>query len=339
MLDIFNNDAFSLINLTAAINKIDHVPDRAGQLAFVGVGEGVTTNVVAIEQKAEALSLVSSSVRSAPVAKDNAGKASLESIVVPFFPLESEIRADEVQGKRAFGSESNAEAVASVVNTRLSRMASRLDLTLENLRLGALKGQIVDADGSTVLVNLFTKFGVTEETAVNFALTTAATDVRGKCAQVIRTMKKNAKIALPGSAKVHALVGDNFFDALISHANVKGVYDGFGAAERRLGESYVHGIFEFGGIFFENYRGTDDGSTVGIGTDGARFFFTGAPGLYAEYYAPGDFMETVNTIGLPRYAKMGGDPSGMNRFVTLHTQQSPLPLCLRPKTLMSAVKA
>lgn len=338
MLDIFNTDAFSLVNLTAAINKIDHVPDRAGQLAFAGVGEGVSTTVVAVEQKAETLSLVSSASRGAPVAQDNAAKATLEYISVPFLPLESVIRADEVQGKRAFGSDNVAEAVQTVVNNRLARMVARQDLTLENLRLGALKGQVIDADGSSVLVNLFTKFGVTEESAVAFALTTATTDVRGKCATVIRTMKKNAKIAMPSTARVHALCGDDFFDALISHANVKGVYDGYAAAERRLGESYVHGIFEFGGIFFENYRGTDDGSTVGISSTGARFFFVNVPGLYAEYYAPGDFLETVNTLGLPRYAKMVADPSGLNRFVTLHTQQSPLPLCLRPKTLMSATK-
>jgi hypothetical protein len=338
MLDIFNDDAFSLINLTAAINKMDYVPGRAGELAFSGVGSGVSTTTVAIEQKGETLALVSSASRGAPVTQISGVARTADYIGVPFLPLESVIRADEVQNVRAFGSDNNLEAVQAVVNSRLASLVARHDLTLENLRLGALKGQIVDADGSTVLVNLFTKFGVTEETAVNFALTTAGTDVRAKCMQVIRTMRVNAKMALPGSARVHALVGDNFFDALIGHANVKGVYDGYAAAERRLGGDYAHGIFEFGGIFFENYRGSDD-SVVGVSTDGARFFWTNAPGVYAEYYAPGDFMETANTIGLPRYAKMAADPSGFNRFVTLHTQQSPLPLCLRPKTLMSATKA
>jgi len=338
MLDIFNNDAFSLISLTAAINKIDHIPGRAGELAFSGVGSGVNTTTVAIEQKGETLSLVSSAQRGAPVAQIGGVARTADYIGVPFLPLESVIRADEVQNVRAFGSDNNAEAVQAVVASRMSSLVQRHDLTLENLRLGALKGQVIDADGTTVLVDLFSKFGVTAEAAVNFALTTGTTDVRQKCQEVIRKMRVNSKMALPGSARVHALVGDNFFDALIGHANVKGVYDGYAAAERRLGGDYSHGIFEFGGIFFENYRGSDDG-VVGIGTDTARFFWTNAPGIYAEYYAPGDFLETANTIGLPRYAKMAPDVSGLNRYVTLHTQQSPLPLCLRPKTLMSATKA
>ena len=43
-------------------------------------------------------------------------------------------------------------------------------------------------------------------------------------------------------------------------------------------------------------------------------------------------METVNTVGLPRYAKLAPD-GRFNQFVELHTQQNPLPLCLRTKTL------
>jgi hypothetical protein len=337
MLDIFNNDAFSLISLTNAVNKIDHIPGRAGELAFSGVGSGVATTTVAIEQKGETLSLVSSAVRGAPVQQIGGVARTADYIGVPFIPLEAVIRADEVQNVRAFGSDNALEGVQNVVNTRMASLVGRHDLTLENLRLGALKGQVIDADGSTVLVDLFSKFGVSAPSDVAFALTTGTTDVRAKCMQIIRTMRVNAKMALPGSARVWALCGDNFFDALIGHANVKGVYDGYAAAERRLGGDYSHGIFEFGGIFFENYRGSDDG-VVGIGTDDARFFWTNAPGLYAEYYAPGDFFETANTIGLPRYAKMAADPSGFNRFVTLHVQQSPLPLCLRPKTLIRATK-
>lgn len=338
MIDVFNSDAFSTISLTAAINKVDHVPGRAGELAFAGVGEGVATTTVMIEEKAEALSLISTAPRGAPNAQEKSDKRTARSLAIPHIPLDDTVRADEVQNIRAFGSDNALQGVQTVVNDRLMKMAARHDLTLENLRLGALKGTITDADGSTIY-NLFTEFGVSQESSVNFALTTATTDVRGKCATVIRAMKKNAKLALPSTARVHAFCGDNFFDALLSHANVKGVYDGYAAAERRLGDDYAYGIFEFGGIFFENYRGTDDGSTVGIGTDAVRFFWSGVPGLYAEYYAPGDFMETVNTVGLPRYAKAVPDPSGLNRFVSIHTQQNPLPLCLRPKTLMVGAKA
>lgn len=333
MLNIFQNDAFSVVSLTAAVNKMDHVPGRAGDLAFAGVGEGVTTTSVAIEQQDGALSLISTAQRGAPPAQNKADKRTLEHIGVPHIPLDDTIRADEVQNVRAFGSPDQTAGVQTVVNQRLAKMVGRHDLTLENLRLGALRGQIIDADGTTVLVDLYAKFGVTAPDTVAFALGTNTTKVRQKCHQVTRIMRQNAKMVLPSTARVHAFVDGNFMDKLVEHPEVKGVYDGYEAAERRLGGSYVEGIFEFGGIFFEEYRGSDDGA-VGIGANSARFFWTGVPGMYAEYYSPGDFIEAVNTVGLPRYAKIAADPSGFNRFVAVHTQQNPLPLCLRPKTLV-----
>ena len=338
MLDWINNDDFSVVSLTAAINKMDHVPGRVGELAFVGAGEGINTYTPVVEEKSESLTLIQSSQRGAPAEQETVDKATLRSLVVPHIKLEQTINAAQIQGVRAFGSSDALVGVQTVINQQLGKLASRHDLTLEHLRFGAIKGEVLDADGTTSLANLFTVFNVTQETETNFALGTTTTDVRGKCATVIRAMKRNAKMPLPSSARVHALCSDAFFDALISHDNVKGVYDGWAAAERRMGESYVHGIFEFGGIFFENYQGTDDNSTVAVATDKAHFFWANVPGLYAEYYAPGDFMETTNSIGLPRYAKLASDLE-FNRWVKLHTQQNPLPICLRPKTLMQGRRA
>ena len=335
MIDILQNDAFSLSTLTKAINNVDFVPGRAGEVAFIGAGEGIPTTSAQIEVSNETLSLVQSQMRGAPVAQTQGNKRKLVSVQVPHIPLESTITADQIQNVRDFGSDNALAGPANVVNQRLAKMANRLDLTVENLRLGALKGKVLDADGS-VLVDLYTTFGVQEASQANFKLTTAATEVRTACSQIIRAMKKSAKMSLPTTAKVHAFVGSNFFDALLEHPTVKGVYDGYQMAERRLGESYVNGIFEFGGIFFEEYQGSDD-ATVGVDTNEARFFFSDAPGMYSEFYAPGDFMETANTIGLPRYAKLVADDLG--RSVLLHTQTNPLPLCLRPATLMSAKKA
>jgi len=335
-MDIFNDDAFSLVSLTAAINNLDFVPGRIGELAFAGVAEGVNSLTVSIEQRGQGLTLVQTSPRGGPAPKEVQDKGNIRPVSIPQIKIEDTIGAHQIQGVREFGSTDQLRGVTAVVNGQLQKMARRLDLTLEYHRLGAVQGVILDADGST-LTNLFTLFGVSQEAEVDFALSTSTTDVRGKCAGVIRTMKRNAKTVIPATAKVWALCSDDFFDALISHANVKGVYDGYAAAERRLGESYVHGVFEFGGIFFENYQGTDDNSTVAIAAAKAKFFWTGVPGLFAEYYAPADFMETVNTVGLPRYAKIAPDPK-FNRFVDLHTQTNPLPLCLRPRTLMKAKK-
>ena len=61
-------------------------------------------------------------------------------------------------------SESQMEGVQSEVNGRMARMSRNLDATLEHLRIGAVKGQILDSDGASVIYDLFTEFGVTQET-------------------------------------------------------------------------------------------------------------------------------------------------------------------------------
>lgn len=334
--DIFTDDAFSLVSLTATINEVDHVPGRAGELAFVGVGEGVATLSVAIEQKAEQLSLIKTSLRGAPAPKETSDKRVLRSVGIPHIPLEDTIGSDQIQGVRQLGSTDLLQGALSVVEGRMNKMANRHDLTLEYHRLGALRGMILDADG-TELTNLFSLFGVTQEASISFDLEDVTEDavetVRSKCHAVTRKMKRNLKMAMPNSARIWAFCGDNFFDKLVENKSIKDAYKGYEAAERRLGANYSHGIFEFGGIFFENYWGTDDNTTVAIDTDECRLFLTGVPGLYAEYYAPGNFMDTANTLGLPRYARIAIDPR-FNQFVELHTQQNPLPLCMRPKTLM-----
>jgi hypothetical protein len=59
-------------------------------------------------------------------------------------------------------------------NSSLSEMATKMDATLEHLRIGAIKGQILDADGSAVIYDLFTEFGVTAHTEIDFDLDNAS---------------------------------------------------------------------------------------------------------------------------------------------------------------------
>lgn len=344
-MDIFSGDAFSLTSMVAAINNIDSVPGRAGELAFAGAAEGVSTTTVTIERKGTALSLVQTSPRGGPAPQEQGNKAELGYLGIPQVKLESTIGSDQIQGVRAFGTTDVLVSAQSVVNGRLAKMQTRFDLTLENQRLGALRGIIKDADG-TVLKNLFTEFGITQHT-VDMDLSGLASeviDIRIQCQRLDRYVRRNAKMVLPSSARVHVFCGDNFFDALISREDVKAAFLNTEEQKVRLGDSYAFGVFEFGGIVWENYRGTDDSKddgdvggaaigTVGVAPDEAVAFLTGVPGLYAEYYAPADFMETANTLGLPRYAKIATDPK-WNRWVELHVQMNPLPICLRPQTLI-----
>ena len=55
-------------------------------------------------------------------------------------------------------------------------------------------------------------------------------------------------------------------------------------------------------------------------------------GIFKQYHAPADWMETVNTIGLEYYARMDEKPKG--RGFDLEVQSNPLTLCTYPEALV-----
>ena len=66
----------------------------------------------------------------------------------------------------------------------------------------------------------------------------------------------------------------------------------------------------FGGITFQRYRG---GLGFGVPTDKAYFYPEGVEGLFGICHAPADTFETVNTVGLPLYARMISGRAGPRR--------------------------
>lgn len=325
MNDVFNSNLFSLISLTEAVNHIPFKPSRIGQLGIFEE-EGVATTSVVIEEKDGLLALLPTKRRGEPATVSKREKRVARSLTIPHIPFEETILAEAVQNVRAFGTENQLESVATVVNNALAKMRMSHEVTLEYLRAGALRGAILDANGSTSIYNLFTEFGVSE-TTVSFALTVATTKVKDKCLQVKRAIE-DALGALPYTG-IRALCGSTWFSNFIKHEDVEAAYDRY--QEGAFLRTDPRAGFDFAGITFEEYRGTVSGVSFFDATQ-ARFIPVGVPGLYKTYYAPADFMETVNTIGLPYYAKSERMP--FDRGINLHTQSNPLPICLRPACLI-----
>jgi hypothetical protein len=337
ILDVFRQDAFSVMSLTDAINKVPFVPGRAGTLINWN-DNGVATTSIMLEEIDGELTLINPTPRGGPGQSVAKKKRTARILNVPHYQIDDAIYAEEVQGVREFGQENQVQTVFNVVNARLVQHVEwRLDPTLEFQRLGALKGIILNGDGST-LYNLFTEFAVSQEAEVDFDLdnaTPAAGALRKKCAGVVRTIMNNlAGIPVLG---IHAFCGDAFFDDLLSHPEVTASYTGTPMAQvLRDGYVYpndmkVYGAFEFGGIVWENYRGAVAGAAF-VNTDKCHIFPVGGAGLYRTISAPADYIETVNTIGLPRYTKqwlMRND-----KGVNLEVQANCISYSTRPKSLM-----
>lgn len=338
MLDIFDdaNGAFSIQRLTAAINRLPEVPTVIGNLN-VFEEQGVDVRRVSIERNEESLALVASSPYGGPGESVGGEDRDIRDFRIPHFQRDDAIMAEEVQGVRAFGTEDTLETLEQRVNVKLARHARAFDFTLENLRLGAISGKILDKDGST-LIDIFDEFGISEPAEVDFALTTAATDVRGKCAAVLDAIGD----ALEGfqAPRVYGLAGDTFFQSLVTHAKVEDTYKNWEASVALRSDPRLP--FEFGGISWIRYHTkpkakTAKGGNAMVADASARFVAAGVPELFITRFSPADYEETVNTIGLPRYAKQYAMPNGKGRH--LEVQMNALCLCTIPTALQRAKRA
>lgn len=329
MQNVFANPAFSMANLTAAIN---HVPNRYGRLEALNLFPAKPTRFrqILIEERNGVLNLLPTLPVGSPGTVGVRGKRKMRSFIVPHIPHDDVVAPEEVQGIRAFGSETELETVAGVLAQHLETMRNKHAITLEHLRMGALKGVILDADGS-VLYDLFDEFDITSK-STSFALATDGTNVRQKCIDVLAHIEDNLRGEFMTS--VRCLCSPEFFEKLTGHTKVEKAYENF--QQGVMLRDDVRAGFTFGGITFEEYRGqATDGNGASrrfIAAGEAHAFPVGTVDTFATYFSPADFNETVNTLGQPLYAKQ--EPRKFERGTDLHTQSNPLPMCHRPGVLV-----
>lgn len=364
ILDVFGGDAFSVKELTDSINLF---PNQYGLLNALGLfrQKGVATTSVAVEINKGVLNLIQSKPRGTLANKNIRGKREMRFFEIPHFPLEDSIRPSDIQNVREFGSPDQMKTPEKEVADRLEELSKKHDITYEYLKCGAIAGQILDADGSTIL-DIFNGFNVTEN-KVNFALTSDTTKLEEKTQEVWGTIEDS----LEGDTMegIVALCSPEFFKSLTTHPVVKEAFKAYRDNTAQLANilsSVVPGSgpgipgsvaqateplrrdvrkgFFWQDIWWIEYRGKatfkqEDGSTVTrnfIAPNTCRFLPLGTQDTFRTYFAPADWMETVNTIGLPKYSKIVPEAGG--RFAEILSESNPLPLCLRPKVLVKGAR-
>lgn len=339
-IDIFKSNAFSTVSITDALNNVPFQPTRLGEMNIF-MPRPVRTTSVAVEERDGSLALIATSPRGAPLDERTNDKRKIRDFRTVRVAKHDRLTADEVQNIRAFGSETELMQVVDEVNRRMngpSGLMRDVELTWENMRLGAVQGIVVDADGTSIINNWFTEFGISQAAEIDFDLDNASPAsgaVRKKCDQVVRQMMKAAAGGwIPGQTYVHALCGDTFWDDLTAHSEVRQTYlNTQQAAELRGGTAYQS--FQYGGIVWENYRGTDDGSTVAVDTDKAKFFPVNSNGVFQVAWSPAETFDYVNTPGQPVYGMVLPDDK-RNAHVDLEVYSYPLFMCTRPAMLQRA---
>lgn len=335
ILDIFADDAFSLTSMTDSINIVPIQYGRLGELNLFP-DRGIPTTTVAIEENHGVLNLLPTARRGSPGSIGVRGKRRMRQLSTVHIPHDTQLTADSLRNRRGRNGTISLETAQGVINQDLTEHRAKHDITREHLRAGALRGVIIDADGTEIL-DIFAEFGVTQK-VIDFTFGGAAADLRITSLNVSRHMEDHINgDVLTG---VHALCSPEFFDGFIGHESVKRAWDNHQSNSNKLGDDPRRG-FMFGGVTYEEYRGKaselkeDGSSTVRefIPAGDARFFPLGTRTTFRTYNAPSDFMEDVGDDGVPYYAKLAPDPR-FNRYVDVHSQQNPLPICLRPALLV-----
>lgn len=322
-------------DLMAMSRAVSILPNLYNRLVPIFPEVPIGQTVVGIEQLNGALNIVRSRPRGAPADKMIADKRALRYLAVPHIPVEDALLPDDYQNIRQFGSENQAETAANIMARKLTKMKNTIDQTREHLRMGALKGIILDADGTT-MYNLYNEFGITAKT-VDFALDDEDTDVDAKCLDVLDHIETNLKgETMTG---VRAFVDLTFFKALISHTKVRQAFLNYQALNQNLASDYRR-RFEFGGVIFEVYSATwtdkDATARLAIASGEGHAFPEGTSNTFEEVIAPGNFNEAVNTLGQPYYAKQ--EARKFDAGLDIWAESNPLPICKRPAVLVKLTK-
>jgi hypothetical protein len=345
ILNVFNQDAFGVVSLTDAINDITPQYGRLGAMGLFR-DEGVTQRTAVVDFDPITNQLLPQSQWGGPGAANKTAVGRSRSYAIPHFPVNDSILAGDLQGRRRPGSDAMQDA-QWLMAKKMREMKLKLEQTLEWMRLGVLKGGIVKDGNGTTILDIYGDFGISQ-TSTSFVLGTTTTDVMGK----IAARKRAILAALRGElmSGFVALCSDTFYDAFVSHPNVKlaftyyqnptgqtlsGDYSGSVVQPNAAG-LFAGGVrgFQFGDVVWINYTGsvTDSAgsSQPMIDADSAYMFPTGTD-VFRNWYAPADYMETVNTEGLPFYAKQRF--MEFDKGIQVECQSNPLPICLKPAVI------
>ncbi len=338
--DVFSADAFKAAELREVVDGIVYIPQTLNQMNLFEVDALSTTNVL-IYKGNETLEFIPTTERGAPRSLPGKDSKLLTTLQTVNLRQEDRINSHEVQN---LVNENIPFDVALAnaddeVDKRFRKLMRKLEFTREYHRFAALNGFLLDADGS-VLRNYFEEFGLVQPAAVTFDFATLEKGaLRTRITQMIyRPMMRQLNSAKSPNTRIGALCSDAFYDKMLQNPEIYQTYvvqqQGAELREQRAWQS-----FNFAGVEWTNFMGTDDNTTIAVPDGYCRFFPIGAQDVFKEYRAPGEEWSEINTLGQEFYPYVVPDPRAPDymAFVDLYLDAHPLFACIRPDVLMRGI--
>jgi len=344
LADIFTPDAFSVYELTAAIQKMPPANTRIAELGLFR-DIPINTTLVAVEESKGNLMVVPTTKRGGQGILNKDVSRTVTSFAVPHIQVDDVVQSSDVTGVRAFGAE-GVMATGEIVGRKMAQKRRNIDFTTEFLRVGALQGKVIFPDNSVdSALDLYTAFGLTnvgtDQQVLSFITGTATTKIVQTIIPQLHDMMEAALGGTPYTG-IHVLCGRTFFRTLVGHAEVADLYKQITAQYALAAVTQAPGtvrrnMVTIDGVTFEEYYNVA-GSGEGLGNDG--LFQAAATGyavplgtdIFHSYYAPADIVEAAGTLGQPMYARQWLSPDGKSAH--LEAQSNVLSICTRPRAII-----
>lgn len=320
---------FELTDLTEALLMIPNQYGKINQMGLFDV-ESIAQHTVTVEEINQTIGLITDQPRGVRnnMSKDYTRK--LHGFAIPHFPLDDGIKPEDIQGKRAYGSD-NVETLDLVRARKLERIRRSHAQTLEVARAKLICTGDVYAPNGTVVTNFYTAFSITRK-EVDFVLGTATTELSLKIEEVLAHIADNL-LSGETPTEMVALCHPTFFNKLVTHAVVKDAWRYYKDGDQqilrnRLGIGGSDRVFHYAGMTFLEYRGfAPDGSAMI--TSGEAFAFPlGTMDTFKTYFSPANRFESVNTLGEELYGWEYMDQAGTQ--IVLQSETNFMNMCRRP---------
>lgn len=253
-----------------------------------------------------------------------------KSFLIPFFPLDKGITAQDVQNFGQYG-DPNAPQTAQ---DRIMRTMARINASHAELReramVAAIMGTSYAPEDPNSQYNYYTEWQQTQARAdVDF---TSATDDPGSVVEVQIRKKIIATAGNgAGSYRIYALCSPEYFQGLIDNDFVRTAYQYFAANQNilrdRLSGDLNNRTFTYQGVTYME-------DISGYVPAGEAFFFPGGiQGMFEIHYAPADTLRDANTDAKEAYVFYVEN----HRRAHVETESSLLCVNTRPELVIRSV--
>ena len=342
ILDVVNQDPFTQISMTDAVNKIETQPNHLGRLGVFTLSP-IRSAMVALDVKANDIRLVPTSKRGEPIeSRDKRNKAKFKYFQTDRIALKDRVNATDLAFLREVGTADRPRELAGEIAERQGGeqgsggLMGDIDATKEFQRLGALRGKLYDTEGA-LLYDYFAEMGIAEPSVINLDVTTL---VDGNLRQnihdnVVRYMKKTKKGAK--YTKILAICGPGAIDKLQASTEYRESFKNQAqASDLREGQADV---VKFAGVEWVEYEGTDDDTTVALGDNEVIFIPCGLNNTVFKHVAsPGEKFSHLGQKGKEFYSwikvdRSDDDPEWLDIYVACYL----LMLNTRPEMVRRAL--